>query len=45
MTKTKSYDITYIWNLKKIDANELIHKVEIDPPDIENKLMVTKEER
>ena len=25
-----SYDITYIWNLKKNDTNELIYKTEID---------------
>ena len=40
-----SYDITYMWNLKKNDTNELIYKTEIDSPDIENKLMVTKGER
>ena len=27
--KTKSYDITYMWNLK-YDTNELIYKTEID---------------
>ena len=26
-----SYDITYIWNLKKNNTNELIYKTEIDP--------------
>ena len=26
-----SYDITYMWNLKKNDTNELIYKTEIDP--------------
>ena len=25
-----SYDIPYIWNLKKIDTDELIYKTEID---------------
>ena len=34
--KDKSY-ITYMWNLKNNDINELIYKTEI-----ENKLMVTK---
>ena len=34
-----------MWNLKKNDTNELIYKTEIDSPDIENKLMVTKGER
>ena len=24
------YDITYMWNLKKKDTNELIHKTETD---------------
>ena len=26
-----SYDITYMWNLKKNDINEFIYKTEIDP--------------
>ena len=26
-----SYDIAYMWNLKKNDTNELIYKTEIDP--------------
>ena len=26
-----SYDIAYMWNLKKNDINELIYKTEIDP--------------
>ena len=39
-----SYDITYMWDLKKNDSNELIYKTEIDSTDIENKLMVTKED-
>ena len=38
-----SYDIIYMWNLKKNDTNELIYKTEIDS-DIENKVMVTKGE-
>ena len=25
-----SYNITYMWNLKKNDTNELIYKIEID---------------
>ena len=25
-----SYDITYMWNLKKKDINELIYKIEIN---------------
>ena len=25
-----SYDVTYMWNLKKIDTYELIYKTEID---------------
>ena len=33
-----------MWNLK-YDTYELIYKTEKDPTDIENKLMVTKEER
>ena len=28
--KEISYDITYMWNLKKKDTNELIYKTEID---------------
>ena len=26
-----SYDITYMWNLKKNDTNEIIYKTHIDP--------------
>ena len=37
------YDITYMWNLK-YDTNELIYETN-RLKDIENKLMVTKEER
>ena len=33
-----------MWNLEN-DTNELIYKTETDSQDIENKLMVTKEER
>ena len=29
-TKPHSYDITYMGNIKKNDANELIYKTEID---------------
>ena len=43
--KQLSYAITYMWNLKKNDTNELIYKTEIDFTDTENKFMVTKEER
>ena len=28
--KEISYDITYMWNLKKKDTNELIYKTETD---------------
>ena len=35
--------ITYMWNLKKNDTNELICKTETDS-DFKNKLMVTKGE-
>ena len=28
--KDKYHDITYMWNLKKNDTNELIYKTEID---------------
>ena len=35
------YDITYKWNLN-YDTNDLIYRTEIDPTDIENKLLVTK---
>ena len=36
-------NITYMWNLKKKDTNELIYKIEI-LTDIENKFMLTKGE-
>ena len=41
-----SYDITYMWNIKKMiwnvkKWNELIYKTVIDS-DLQNKLMVTK---
>ena len=40
-----SYDIAYMWSLKKKKSiNELIYKIE-RPTDIENKLMVTNRER
>ena len=40
-----SYDITYIWNLKKKnETNEFIYKTETHS-DVENKFMVTKGER
>ena len=38
-----SYDITYMWNLKRW-SNEFIYKTETDS-DFKNKLMVTKGER
>ena len=38
------YDITYMWNLKNNNTNELICKTEIHT-DIKNKLVVTKGER
>ena len=25
------YDITYLWNIHKNDANEIIYKTEVDP--------------
>ena len=28
--KDKSYDVTYMWNTKRKDTNELIYKTEID---------------
>ena len=34
--RTDSYDITYVWNLKKNDTNELIYKTEMES-NIENK--------
>ena len=36
-TKTISYDITYMWNLK-YDTNELTYETEIDS-DVENRLV------
>ena len=35
------YDINYVWNLKKKDANELIYKTEINSQ-TEDKLTVIK---
>ena len=32
-----SYDISYIWNLKNTDTNELIYKIETDL-DLENEV-------
>ena len=29
--KQISYDIAYVWNLKKNDTNELMYKTEMDP--------------
>ena len=40
-----SYDIAYMWNLKKNGTNEFIYKAEIRVIGVENKLMVTKGER
>ena len=37
-----SYDITYIWNLKKIDTNELIYKTEVDPQTSKTNLWLPK---
>ena len=39
-----TYDITYMWNPKSKDTNELVYKTEI-LTDIENKHMITKGER
>ena len=39
-----SYDIAYMWNLKKKDANELIYKAK-RLTDLENELMVTRGKR
>ena len=37
-----SYDITYVWNLKKNDTNELIYKTEIDPQTQKTNLWLPK---
>ena len=37
-----SYDIAYMWNLKKRDTNELIHKTEIDPQTLKTNLWLPK---
>ena len=37
-----SYDITYIWNLKKIDTNELIYKTDVDPQTSKTNLWLPK---
>ena len=37
-----SYDITYIWNLKKNNTNELIYKTEIDPQTWKTNLSLPK---
>ena len=42
--KTIPYDITYMWNLN-YDTNECIYKKRNRFTGIENKLMVTKEEK
>ena len=39
-----SYDITYMWNLKK-DTNELIYKIEIDSQTQKTNLWLTKGKR
>ena len=38
-----SYDIAYMWNVKKNDTNELIYKNRNRPTDVENNLMIPKE--
>ena len=37
-----SYDITYMWNLKRKDTNELIYKTETDSKTQENNLQLPK---
>ena len=37
-----SYDITYMWNLKKNDGNEIIYKTEIDPQTQKTNLWLSK---
>ena len=37
--------ITYMWNQKKNDINELIYKTVIRVTDVENKFMVTSKEK
>ena len=39
-----SYNITYMWNLKKNDTNELIYKIEIDSQTQKTSLWLSKEE-
>ena len=40
-----SYDITYMWNLKKNDTNELIYKTETDSHTLKTNLWLPKWER
>ena len=43
-----SYDIVYMWNLKKRknnDTDEIIYKIETKSQTLKKKIMVTKEER
>ena len=37
-----SYNITYMWNLKKNDTNELIYKIEIDSQTYKTNLRLPK---
>ena len=36
-----SYNITYLWDIKKNDTNELKYETEVRPTDLENKFIVT----
>ena len=38
-----SFDITYMWNLKKKDKNELIYKTETDSQTLQTNLWLPKE--
>ena len=41
-TEKNKYHITYMWNLKKTDANKFIHKTEIDSQTQKINLQLTK---